>query len=371
MIYIFALAEKEYNNEKHIQRTKIDMTMINSIHLNNFTCFIDNELEFSRGINVLIGKNGTGKTHIMKCLAAVIKANHEFRDSTAKTKGKFGELLSDKLIGYFKPDSLGHLVNKYGNGNANIAVRLNSAEIEFNFSSQMLLVKTDNNSYIAAPHFLYIPPREMFSLFDGFISLYEKREISFDETYIDLAKALNVNVLRNTAYDEAIKLVEPLLNSWKIKVEKRNNRFYIIDDGKEYEAHLVAEGLRKVATLLYLVGNGELKKNSILFWDEPEANLNPSLISVVSELLCLLASQNIQIFIATHDYLLTHRLSLQAEYRNEKTPEMSFFSFTKEEAGDLMTIEKGATLLDIDKNPILEEYAAFYDLEDNYKTKKA
>ncbi len=33
-----------------------------------------------------IGRNGTGKTHILKCLAASMKANVLFNQSTSKTK---------------------------------------------------------------------------------------------------------------------------------------------------------------------------------------------------------------------------------------------------------------------------------------------
>lgn len=39
--------------------------MINSILLKNFTGFTENEFHFVKGINVFIGKNGTGKTHVM------------------------------------------------------------------------------------------------------------------------------------------------------------------------------------------------------------------------------------------------------------------------------------------------------------------
>ena len=36
--------------------------MINSILLTNFTGFANNRFDFTEGVNVLIGKNGTGKT---------------------------------------------------------------------------------------------------------------------------------------------------------------------------------------------------------------------------------------------------------------------------------------------------------------------
>ncbi|WP_303004821.1 AAA family ATPase [Bacteroides congonensis] len=339
--------------------------MIERLYLNNFTCFDDSVFDFCKGINVFIGRNGTGKTHILKCLAASMKANVLFNQSTSKTKDKFGDLLSEKLIGYFKPDILGHLVNKYGSGAASVKVKLTSGDIAYNFGERASLVKTDNNVYIEQPHFIYIPPREMFSLFEGFISLYERREISFDETYLDLAKAMDVSPLKNEALKEAKNMLAPILAKWNIDVMRKGNRFYVIDDSQEYEAHLVAEGLRKVATILYLCINGELRPGSILFWDEPESNMNPNLISIIVDLLMELAQKHgIQIFLSTHDYLLSHKLSMMAEYAAETSPTMRFFSLYKD--GHRVEAEVADQLVNIAHNPILEEYSAFYDLENEY-----
>lgn len=341
--------------------------MINQIHIENFTCFTNKDLTFSKGINIFIGKNGTGKTHIMKCLAASMKANQLFYQSTSKTKDKYGELLADKLMGYFKPDTLGHLVNKYSSSSASIQIMFDSNTLSYSFGEKASLVKTDNNTYIEQPHFIYIPPREVFSLFEGFISLYERREISFDETYLDLAKAMDAAPLKNEALKEAKEMIKPILEKWNLDVIKNGNRFYIVDDGKQYEAHLVAEGLRKVATIIYLCINGELKKNSILFWDEPESNLNPTLISIIVDLLLILAKEHgIQIFLSTHDYLLSHKLSLMAEYNQAQSPDMKFFSMYKGKENHNVEIETANALIDIQNNPILQEYAAFFDLENKF-----
>ncbi len=40
--------------------------MLSRIRLNRFTAFEALELEASPGINVLIGENGTGKTHLLQ-----------------------------------------------------------------------------------------------------------------------------------------------------------------------------------------------------------------------------------------------------------------------------------------------------------------
>ena len=39
---------------------------IKRIKFQNYTAFEDQQMEFSPGINVIIGENGTGKTHLMK-----------------------------------------------------------------------------------------------------------------------------------------------------------------------------------------------------------------------------------------------------------------------------------------------------------------
>lgn len=342
--------------------------MIKNLYLNSFTCFGESTFTFCKGINVFIGRNGTGKTHIMKSLVALMKANALFEQSTSKTKDKFGDLFTEKLLGYFKPDTLGHLVNKYGTGTASVKVALESGELACTFGEKASLAKTDNNAYIPQPHFIYIPPREMFSLFEGFISLYEKREISFDETYLDLAKAMDAAPLKNEALREVQDMLSPLQEKWKIKVLRKGNRFYVIDDDKEYEAHLVAEGLRKMATILYLCINGELKPNSVLFWDEPESNMNPTLISIIVDLLVELAKKyNVQIFVSTHDYLLSHKLSMMAEYAPDESPEMRFFSLYKAEHN--VEAEVADKLIDVMHNPILKEYSAFFDLENEYMTR--
>ena len=44
--------------------------MIEHIKLERFTAFENLSLQFSSGINVLIGENGTGKTHLLKAVYA-------------------------------------------------------------------------------------------------------------------------------------------------------------------------------------------------------------------------------------------------------------------------------------------------------------
>jgi hypothetical protein len=58
----------------------------------------------------------------------------------------------------------------------------------------------------------------------------------------------------------------------------QNGRFFLKTTYGRLEMPLVAEGLRKLGMIAHLIANGTLLENGYLFWDEPEANLNPTLI---------------------------------------------------------------------------------------------
>lgn len=79
----------------------------------------------------------------------------------------------------------------------------------------------------------------------------------------------------------------------------------------------------------------------------------------------MLAAAGIQVFVATHDYLLTNELSLVAEYG---TPEATaakpqFFCLSQPGPREPVQVECGDTIADLHTNPILEEFAAHYDRE--------
>ena len=340
--------------------------MINSIILTSFTGFINNKFSFGNGINVIIGKNGTGKTHVLKCLASALQARHEFLAKKTTSKEQFEYILAENITHYFKPDFIGNLVNKgMFAGKALVKITVDGKELAFSFSAtSKTTVKIEKDDKWDDCQFVYIPPREMFSLFEGFIGLSSRRELSFDQTYINLAHSLALPVLRDIEVNPLKPAIELLERELGFKVLQMNGRFYIQTTEGNMEAHLVAEGLRKLASILYLILNGEINAKTVLFWDEPESNLNPALIRVVAEFIRELQKCGLQIFIATHDYLLTHMLSLYSEYKEHTSACVRFFGLHKDEGK--IEIEEGDTLAAIQNNPILEEYAAFYDLEQKY-----
>ena len=146
------------------------------------------------------------------------------------------------------------------------------------------------------------------------------------------------------------------------RVVVENERFYIATNQERLEMPLVAEGIRKIAMLTYLIMNGSIQKGSTLFWDEPESNLNPKMMVQLAETLVILSSWGIQIFIATHSLFLLRELKIQLT----KQPIPARFFALKPDKNSV-TVNQGDSMEELD--PIaaldadLEQSERYLELE--------
>ncbi len=327
---------------------------IKRLELENFTCFGKVAMDFSPGINVIIGENGTGKTHLLKVL--YMTTNKEIDDMP--------EWRSGVRIKNYYPESVDpvNLIKKNTRTkNALIQIeKRNGQKVYFQVGGR----REENGSYEMGHHGLFIPSQEMLSWFKGFIAAYEKRESSIDPTFYFLAKALALYRLKGKGLEKAKELIDEIEKQLGIEVQLEGDMFYIYQKtGGGLQAALEATGINKIAQIIWLILNGSLTKDTILFWDEPEANLNPKYITFVTKFLVTLANAGCQVFVATHDYLLTHQLSLFAENRDiePNVPPMRFFALSKGENGT--EAEDADTVAEIQSNAILDEYAAYHELQ--------
>ena len=104
-------------------------------------------------------------------------------------------------------------------------------------------------------------------------------------------------------------------------------------------------------------------RNAVLFWDEPEANLNPRLITKVAAVLRLLASRGVQVFVSTHDYLLSHEIAMAVDYHTKPRVLTRFYAFGRPKPADPVEVQAAEQLSDLEDNAILQEFAAHYDRE--------
>jgi predicted ATPase len=331
------------------------------LELSNLTMIEAADIEFAPGINVFIGENGTGKSHILKAMYALLRA----AGGRPATNSEVAQNVKERLAGIFRPDDaqVGRLV-RVGASECKLWLHGDTdgdgTLCTVSESSDIAVIE---HQWTDGPEALFVPSRDVLAMYEGFIAAYRDRELSFDETYHDMCIALARAPLRGDARAAAEALGGSLRGLLGGMVKLQGERFYIdIGDG-DREAHLVAEGLRKLAAITHLIHNGSIKAGSVLIWDEPEAGLNPRLVGGVAHLLRALAAAGVQIFLATHDYLLSQLLSLAIEYEIESRGQIAFFSFHHEQSTDPVEVEHGPTLVEIMHNPILAAYAQHYEYE--------
>lgn len=170
---------------------------IQQLKLQDFMIFQKAEIKFSPNINIICGENSTGKTALIKLLYSCVKSQEVLKNSKSDiTKEKFEDALVAKLQGVFRPDkySVGRLVyRKQGSGRAKINVRFDkNAQLEIGFGNRQekhIDVIVNELPPIAASA-VYIPPKEIISTTENFVSLYADYHIAFEETYYDLARLL-------------------------------------------------------------------------------------------------------------------------------------------------------------------------------------
>ncbi|MFM6407762.1 MAG: AAA family ATPase, partial [Microcystis sp.] len=83
--------------------------MITSLELRNFTAFRRLKIAFSPKINVIIGENGTGKTHLLKVAYALSSGYKLFKQPSEMEESDLRDFLTERLIRLFLP-----LNNKLG-----------------------------------------------------------------------------------------------------------------------------------------------------------------------------------------------------------------------------------------------------------------
>ena len=324
---------------------------VTRIRLGHFTAFNDLDLLPCRGINVLVGANATGKTHLMKVAYAACDA--------AKKEERF----ADKLTRVFLPagGKIGRLAKRRQGGNvAMVEVQIGNSSVRAEFASRMTRPQEARESAPKQPpdvSSVYIPVKEMLANAPGFRSLYAERAIRFEEVYSDLLDRAYLPLLKGPPDVRRSKLLKRLRHELGGSILVDDEEFYWKGRQGKLEFTLLAEGLRKLGLLWLLIQNGVLLEGSVLFWDEPEANLNPKLLEPLVGVLLELQRLGVQVFIATHDYVLLKQLDLQ----QEDADEVQFHALHRD--GDDVVCNSTDAYLDIDPNAIDEAFGEIYDAE--------
>lgn len=325
---------------------------IKSAHLQNFTVFEEMQIHFSKGINVVIGTNGTGKTHLLKVMYGIcVEVNDE-------KKGIY-----DIASSYFSVDA--SQLKKHNEDLTIVKVTLDS-EVSSAYEIPILNDAQTKDKIIYGRGFktkpLFIPAKEMLSHSKGFLALYNKYKIPFDKTYIDIIVNAELPEVRE-ASELNDALLQTISNVIGGEVLHENGTFYIVKTGgTKIEFPIEAEGLRKFGLLWKLIKNGLLEEGTVLFWDEPEANINPELMPILVELMLSLERKGVQLFIATHSYNLAKYL----EIKRTSKEQVLFHHLHQTDQG--VQVDSDHYFGKLDDNPIIEADSKLLDevIEGNF-----
>lgn len=294
--------------------------MLETLNITNLTVFPEANLKFSPGLNVIVGENGSGKSHLLKAaysVLAVLAEEGRKPTAAAPTKNLLQSRIADKLVNVMRPESLGRLARrKQGRERCELAFMFSDKALNITFSfatqskTEVTIEKVPRAWLDKAPVFL--PTRELLTLYPNFVAIYDNHYLEFEETYRDTCLLLGAPSLRGPRERTAKALLEPIEQALGGSVVlDKNGRFYLTLPGSgNMEMGLVAEGLRKLAMLARLIATGSLIDKGTLFWDEPETNLNPRLIKLVAGAILNLCSSGIQVFIASHSLFLLRELEI-------------------------------------------------------------
>jgi energy-coupling factor transporter ATP-binding protein EcfA2 len=341
--------------------------MITKIEFENFTVFEKLHLSLSPRVNVIIGSNGTGKTHLLKAiygLGLIADGKHPERsdDGFASTaSGKFLRIFSTE------DDRVGTLSTKGTQSQTRLHL-INSDDSSVNLTfgprSQYFEFAAGEEGPERADKPVYLPTKEVLSLVRGILHPKHDRatvEMIFDDGYLNLAELLVKpssdekisssiqdprlsNVIRKLASlvggryrlkDEGGFSFEPGRYEEKVKPkadpsrsESQTARAYqdatqtrfVSSGGQPFPTGMTAEGYRKIGVLQRLLSNGSINpgETGVLLWDEPEANLNPKLMKELVQVLLELSRNGQQIVVATHDYVLLKWLDLLMDKKGKE-----------------------------------------------------
>lgn len=369
--------------------------MINQLQLKNFTAFTELAIDFSPGINIIIGENGTGKTQLLKAVLAMSgpEASGEQAD----------EQLARKLCRLYQPLSgkVGELRRAGTRGDAQLSTTFESGQLitaKFNGSAEV--VKVTPASVGEALPAIFIPTKEVLSLVRGLTA--EQPDLPtieriFDDGYLDLARKL----VREGANDLDAKvqlnpkfasIVPRLANLIEGQYLLENGRF-VFEPGRYEEkssasrtrakhaqmyqdstqwkfvpsgkhrlsSGMTAEGFRKIGVLQRLLSNGSLNPGATgpLLWDEPESNLNPKLMRDLVQALLELARNGQQIILATHDYVLLKWFDLLMD--KGQGDQVRFHRLYRGEEGEHIQYEAQSDYSIVGRSAISNTFAELYD----------
>lgn len=333
--------------------------MIESVVIKNLGI---NELVEWRGlgkINVLIGKNGSGKTSVLKMIYSMLKSLEA--NKKGNEQRPIETILAEKLYWTFQTDKLGDLVCKFNKGPlyAEITEDNNQMQFEFGSDTNTKIGRLSTNYEKSRENTtIFIPAKEVLSLFSVILKSREQDNVfGFDDTYLDLVRALRIPTQMGknySAFADGRKALQNMIDG-SIMYDDKMDKWYFKRGRNKFSIGVTSEGVKKISIFNQLLANRYLTPHSTIIIDEPESSLHPRAVSEFMDILFSLASCGMQIFIATHSYFVIKKLCLLAQKNDTHIPVLSLSDSNEAKYDDMIN--------GMPYNSIIEESVRIYKEE--------
>lgn len=294
-------------------------------YLNDFGPIKNLEWTNLSSINLIIGGNGSGKTFLLKSMYTAIKVVEQFQ--RGREIKSLGELLYDKLYWTYQPDKIGDIVRK---GSKELSFRMSSDDdksFQYSYGSSTTKRIGVHSTYERRnANSIFIPAKEIVSLQSVIKQSRDYNSFGFDDTYYDLAAALTPTK-KGKNYKTFAESRTKLSNAIGGRIlfdETKKSWVFLDSNNKQIDIFLASEGIKKISVFDTLLGNHYLSNQSVIFIDEPESALHPSLVGEFMEIIYSLSELGIQFFIATHSYFVIKKLYVLAKRNKLSIPVLSF-----------------------------------------------
>lgn len=304
--------------------------MIHDLLVRGVTVFPGSEhFEFVPGINVVVGGNDSGKSHLLKLCYTVARWSADGGKKSLPEKWAEEQRLRKDLMRVFAARGLAGLTaQNRGNAHAHVEAGMEGegvpegmGNLVFDFRAgqeeEGLHIQEMPKRFLNVP-VVFLAAREVLTIYPSFVQVGSRFPEFLDGGSWDLCRYLDVDAGSVPISTDAGRVVARLEKIIGGEVVKRDGRFFLQRPGLHpIEMSLVAEGFKRLGTLSYLIRNGSVKRGSVLFWDEPEMNLNASHLPVLVKTLTGLAKTGVQVILSSHSLFLLRELMIQlSEPRN-------------------------------------------------------
>jgi AAA15 family ATPase/GTPase len=297
--------------------------MIDRIEIKNMGPLTNCQWTKLGSMNLVIGNNGSGKTFLLKAIYTALRTLEDYKRGNDPRSAS--DILADKLYWTFQPDKIGDLVSKGADKPLSYLMTVEGRDFSYSFGKDTSrnIGHLENHVESRTSKSIFLPAKEILSLHQVILKSREQDQVfGFDDTYLDLARALQQPTTKGKIFPEfrqSRDKLESILGG-TVEYEASSSQWSFKKGRYRFPIGATAEGIKKIAILDTLLGNRYLSPESIILIDEPESALHPTAISEFLDILAILASRGIQIFLATHSYFTIKKLFLIAQQQQISIP---------------------------------------------------